>query len=283
MLGPASELGWAATLRRDDLARGVLRDWREVTEPTQPARRGRLAPGRGLTARARARTRPGWPRWPPRPVAVSSSVVLTNAVRYADRSRRPDGRRARRGPPAGAARPPPRRPVQRRGLPQVRQGDGRRRRRDLPAGRASASARPSGCWPAPASSPTGARSTRAPTSASARSTSPSSKSSGLGSSWSTSRRRSPTRQTRCCGSAARPGSVAATRPDQHCGRAARLDDELGVIGAARLRVVLPHRRRRRRPDPRDGGAGRGPRVGSRQPGQLPARASPASTRCATAC
>ena len=40
---------------------------------------------------------------------------------------------------------------------------------------------------------------------------------------------------------------------------------------ARLRVLLPHRRRRHRPDPRDGGALRGPRLGRRQPGQLPAR------------
>ena len=40
---------------------------------------------------------------------------------------------------------------------------------------------------------------------------------------------------------------------------------------ARLRVVLPHRRRRHRPDPRDGGALRGPRLRGGQPGQLPAR------------
>ena len=38
-----------------------------------------------------------------------------------------------------------------------------------------------------------------------------------------------------------------------------------------LRVVLPDRRRRHRPDPRPGGPGRRARVGSRQPGQLPAR------------
>ena len=40
---------------------------------------------------------------------------------------------------------------------------------------------------------------------------------------------------------------------------------------ARLRHVLPHRRRRRRPHPRDAGPGRCPRLGRRQPGQLPAR------------
>ena len=45
----------------------------------------------------------------------------------------------------------------------------------------------------------------------------------------------------------------------------------GADPRARLRVVLPHRRRRHRPDPRDGGALRGPRLGGGQPGQLPAR------------
>src|SRR5262249_55430098 len=35
MLGPSSELGWAATLRRDDLARAVLQSWQEITEPAQ--------------------------------------------------------------------------------------------------------------------------------------------------------------------------------------------------------------------------------------------------------
>ena len=33
MLGPGSELGRAATLRRDDLARAVLASWREVVDP----------------------------------------------------------------------------------------------------------------------------------------------------------------------------------------------------------------------------------------------------------
>ena len=40
---------------------------------------------------------------------------------------------------------------------------------------------------------------------------------------------------------------------------------------ARLPVLLPHRRRRRRPDPRHGGAGRRARLRGGQPGQLPAR------------
>ena len=51
----------------------------------------------------------------------------------------------------------------------------------------------------------------------------------------------------------------------------RLDDELRADRRARLRLLLPHRRRRHRPDPRDGHAVRGPGVGRRQPGQLPAR------------
>ena len=50
--------------------------------------------------------------------------------------RRGHRRRPRRGPPAGGAGPAARRPRQRRGLPQVRQGDGRDRRGGRPALRA---------------------------------------------------------------------------------------------------------------------------------------------------
>ena len=58
MLGPASELGWAATLRRDDLARGVLRSWQQVTDADRPARRGGLAPGPGLRSGVELARRP---------------------------------------------------------------------------------------------------------------------------------------------------------------------------------------------------------------------------------
>lgn len=34
LLGPTSELGWAATQRRDDLAHAVLRAWRRWSTPT---------------------------------------------------------------------------------------------------------------------------------------------------------------------------------------------------------------------------------------------------------
>ena len=50
----------------------------------------------------------------------------------------------------------------------------------------------------------------------------------------------------------------------------RLDDELGVIESLGYPSYFLTVGRRRRPDPRHGGAGRGPRLGRRQPGQLPA-------------
>ncbi|MGI8576393.1 MAG: DNA polymerase III subunit alpha [Nocardioidaceae bacterium] len=81
MLGPTSELGWAATLRRDDLARAVLRDWQDVTDPANlfvevVSHRSRgVGPGSSSHAARMAG------------VATSAGydVVLTNAVRYADR------------------------------------------------------------------------------------------------------------------------------------------------------------------------------------------------------
>ena len=88
MLGPASELGWAATLRRDDLARGVLRSWQQVTEPTQLLVEvvSHRVPGSGPGSSAHAARMAA--------LAASTSlgvesVVLTNAVRYAERSRCP--------------------------------------------------------------------------------------------------------------------------------------------------------------------------------------------------
>ncbi len=88
LLGPASELGWAATLRRDDLARGVLRSWQQVTEPTQLLVEvvSHRVPGSGPGSSAHAARMAA--------LAASTSlgvesVVLTNAVRYADRSDAP--------------------------------------------------------------------------------------------------------------------------------------------------------------------------------------------------
>jgi error-prone DNA polymerase len=88
MLGPSSELGWAATLRRDDLARAVLRSWQQVTAPTRLLVEvvSHRVPGSGPGSSAHAA----------RMAALTAStslgvesVVLTNAVRYADRSDAP--------------------------------------------------------------------------------------------------------------------------------------------------------------------------------------------------
>ena len=88
MLGPGSELGWAATLRRDDLALGVLRSWQQVTERTQLLVEvvSHRVPGSGPGSSAHAARTAA--------LAASTSlgiesVVLTNAVRYAHRSDAP--------------------------------------------------------------------------------------------------------------------------------------------------------------------------------------------------
>lgn len=85
MLGPTSELGWAATLRRDDLALAALAPWREVVPPENllielvshrlPQQASRWGPGSSQHAARMA----GLAR------QVGVSAVLTNAVRYADR------------------------------------------------------------------------------------------------------------------------------------------------------------------------------------------------------
>jgi error-prone DNA polymerase len=85
MLGPTSELGWAATRRRDDLAQAVLRDWRSVVDPANLLVEvvSHRAAGSGPGSSAHAARMAG--------VAATSGhgVVLTNAVRYADRSDAP--------------------------------------------------------------------------------------------------------------------------------------------------------------------------------------------------
>ena len=188
--------------RRARLARST-RGRAGAARPRLRARPGRdAAPRRPRPGRA---ARPGWrsstaptcsSRWSPTGCPGPGPGRSPHAARMAgarpvDRAgrgahqrgplrrpgRRPDGRRARRRPAAGPARPArtstgatprassspasrwPRWPRRSAGSP----GSGRQRR-----------GRPGGCSPAPARSPTGARSTRAPTSASARCTSPSS-------------------------------------------------------------------------------------------------------------
>ncbi len=82
LLGPASELGWAATLRRDDLARAVLQSWRAVTDPTNLLVEvvSHRAAGAGPGSSPHAARMAGVAH------ATGHGMVLTNAVRYADRS-----------------------------------------------------------------------------------------------------------------------------------------------------------------------------------------------------
>jgi error-prone DNA polymerase len=91
LLGPTSELGWAATLRRDDLAREVLRQWREITAPTNVLvevvshRAAGHGPGSSAHAARMAGVAAGHGSRGGRD-AGSFGVVLTNAVRYANRT-----------------------------------------------------------------------------------------------------------------------------------------------------------------------------------------------------
>ena len=85
------------------------------------------------------------------------------------------------------------------------------------------------------------------------------------------------------GRAARRPSAGATaaRPAQRIWK--RLDDELRDHPQARLRVVLPHRRRRHRPDPRAWACAARPAGRARAAWSTTCSASPGSTRSATAC
>ena len=84
LLGPASELGLAATLRRDDLgARAARSGW---TSSAPSSSRSRWSPtGCPGPGRAPPRTPHGWPGWPPGGAGARVPVVLSNAVRFADR------------------------------------------------------------------------------------------------------------------------------------------------------------------------------------------------------
>lgn len=85
LLGPASELGRAATLRRDDLSRAVLDRWRAAVGPHDllvEAVSHRVA-GSGPGSSTHAARMAGLGR------AAGLSVVLSNAVRYADRADAP--------------------------------------------------------------------------------------------------------------------------------------------------------------------------------------------------
>jgi error-prone DNA polymerase len=85
LLGPGSELGRAAALRRDDLARAFLRPWLEVVDRSAlvvEAVSHRL-PGHGPGSSSHAARMLGIAR------AEHLGAVLTNAVRYADRTDAP--------------------------------------------------------------------------------------------------------------------------------------------------------------------------------------------------
>ena len=82
LLGPASELGAATTLHREDLGRAALRPWQELFAPTDllvEVVNHRL-PGRGPGTASHAARMAGLAR------STGTGLVLSNAVRYADRA-----------------------------------------------------------------------------------------------------------------------------------------------------------------------------------------------------
>jgi error-prone DNA polymerase len=85
LLGPGSELGRAATLRRDDLARAALHPWLEVVDRSSLLVEvvSHRLPGHGPGSSPHAARMLGLAR------AERLGAVLTNAVRYADRSDAP--------------------------------------------------------------------------------------------------------------------------------------------------------------------------------------------------
>ncbi len=85
LLGPTSELGRAATLRRDDLGAEVLRRWLDLVGPEQLVAEvvSHRLPGSGPGSSPHAARMAGLARSGRGGVAVPT--VLSNAVRYADR------------------------------------------------------------------------------------------------------------------------------------------------------------------------------------------------------
>ncbi len=85
MLGPASEIGRAATLRREDLARAALRPWLEVVDRSDLLVElvSHRLPGSGPGSSPHAARMAGLAR------STGLGVVLSNAVRYADRTDAP--------------------------------------------------------------------------------------------------------------------------------------------------------------------------------------------------
>ena len=81
LLGPVSELGRAATLRRDDLGSAVLRSWADLVGPEQLVVEvvSHRLPGSGPGSSPHAARMAGLAR------RARVTTVLSNAVRYADR------------------------------------------------------------------------------------------------------------------------------------------------------------------------------------------------------
>ena len=88
LLGPASEVGAAATLRRDDRAREALAPWREIVPRENllvEVVSHRLRPAAGQSGAWGPGSSPHAARMAGLARGLGLGVVLTNAVRYADR------------------------------------------------------------------------------------------------------------------------------------------------------------------------------------------------------
>ena len=262
LLGPASELGWAATRRRDDLATAVVDSWRASSTRANLVIEV-VSHRAGGTGRARAPMRPGWP---PRAAATDcGGSTSSSPTRFATPTE-PMRRRSTSSTPyagwcpstlATSTGPTP-------------------RATSSPARRWPTSPTRSPGWPASASA---RRQMLAHTRTGRRSLRP--RPAGR----SRHRRGAPAGPARLRRGRLTPPASAVrgryrsslpARPAPAVER--RLADELADHRGARLRAVLPDRRRRRRPDPVHVGTGGRTRFRRRQPGQLPARQSPASTR-----
>ena len=279
LLGPASELGRALAGRRPDLATAVLDAWRQRIDNSQlivevVSHRGPVdATDPAALSTPQAARMLGFAR------DAGLGAVLTNAVRYAepdaavtadvlDAARRLvalDLRHVDRPNAEGHLKSGAQMARGRR-----RRGPGRRRsgRTSEPAAvrrlLETTAARGDGVRPRPVRRPRPGRGASSPSW-------PSSTGSGRPGARAVLRERCEAGLARRYGSAPDPAVRRAAR------RRARRHR------AAGLRRLLPHRRRGRRPDPRDGGAGGRPRLGRRQPGQLPARHLRRRPDRATAC
>ena len=155
LLGPGSELGARSTRRRDDLADAALAPWRELvpaaTSSSSWSPTGSAAgPGAGRGVPAPPRTPPGWPGWPGAPGSAPCSP--TRSATPTATTPRPSTSST---PPAGWS------PLDRRHVDRANaEGFLKSGKQMLEvaeeicrmAGSADATARPGGCWPAPARS-----------------------------------------------------------------------------------------------------------------------------------